>query len=413
MPSLGFFRTDCRLCHSKNLETFLDFGLHPHSDGFLREEQVGNEPFFPLACCVCTDCGQAQLTYTVSPEHLYNQDYVYDGSVTKTGQEHFLGMAKSIVDRFGVTSEELVIDIGSNVGLLLSGFKECGTRVLGVDPAVAPTRLAKERGIDTVVKCFSEEVAKEIADQHGNARVVTGTNVFAHIDDLDDVVAGLKALLSDDGIAIFESPYLQDLVDHMEYDTVYHQHLSYLAIAPLAKFFQRFDLELFDVVRTSIHGGSIRMFIAKKGQQEVTQTVKDLIAREESEGLCNLERLHTFAKDVELHRAKLTKMLIELHDQGKTIAGIGAPAKGMTLLNYCGLHPNLLPFLTEKSEWKQGKYAPGVHIPIYPDSKLLEEQPDYALILPWNFAPEIMKNLQEYKDNGGTFIVPIPTPTLV
>ena len=412
MSALGFFREDCRLCHSTNLETFLDFGMHPHSDGFLREEQLQKpEPFFPLACAVCKDCGQVQLTYTVKPEHLYNEDYVYDGSVTKTGQDHFLGMAKSIVEKFAVPKDSLVIDIGSNVGLLLSGFKECGAKVLGIDPAIEPTKRAKERGIDSVVECFTADIAKKVAAEHGKAKVITGTNVFAHVDDLDDLMQGADALLDTDGVLVFESPYLKDLVEHMEYDTIYHQHVSYLAISPLVKFFARFDMELFDVERTTIHGGSIRMFIARKGTHPITDTVKNLIADEEKTGLWTPENLRTFAKNVETHRRELITMLQTLHDEGKTVVGIGAPAKGMTLLSYCGIHASLMPFLTEKSDWKQGKFAPGVHIPITSDDHLLEVQPDYALILSWNFAPEIMKNLDAYKLAGGTFIIPVPSPT--
>lgn len=412
--SMGYFREDCRLCHSKKMETFLDFGMHPHSDGFVRKDQLDQpEPVFPLAANICTECGQVQINYIVKPDYLYGEDYLYDGAITATGRDHFLGMAKEIVEKYKIPAESLAVDIGSNVGLLLSGFREQGLRVQGVDPTPKMTAIAIENGIDTITECFSVDIARRIVEEKGKAAVVTGTNVIAHIDDLDDLMEGMDVLLEEKGIFVVEAPYFANLVEKLEYDTIYHQHLSYFSVHPMAQFAERFGMELFDVKQTNIHGGSIRMFIGRKGKYDVQPIVGELIESETESGLHSLERVQQFARDVYAHRRGLVKMLSSLRDQGKKIAGIGAPAKGSTLLNFCGINRSILDFVTEKNELKVGRYTPGHHIPILSDAALLERKPDYALILPWNFAPEIMKNLQAYKEQGGKFIIPIPKPEIV
>jgi SAM-dependent methyltransferase len=412
--ALGSFRADCRLCHSKNLHVFLDFGMHPHSDGFVRPEALLEpEHSFPLACALCRDCGQVQITYVVKPEFLYGNDYLYVSSITETGKKHFLGMASSIVEKFQVPKDSLAIDIGSNVGLLLSGFRQNGMRVLGVDPAPKPAAIAKENGIDTVTELFSAPVAAKIAQEHGKAAVITGTNVCAHIDDMDDLMEAVDILLDENGVFIIEAPYWLELLRRLEYDTIYHQHLSYFSIKPMAKFCQRFGMELFDVERTTIHGGSIRMFIGRAGKHPVTPVIQELIGLEEAEDAHSVARADKFGADAVQHRMDLVRLLINLKDQGKTIVGISAPAKGSTLLNYCGINSSHLEYVTEKAPLKVGLFTPGTHIPIVADAVLLERQPDYALILAWNFADEIMRNLKEYKERGGKFIIPIPSPTVI
>ena len=412
--SMGYFREDCRLCHSKKIETFLDFGMHPHSDGFVRKEQLDQpEPVFPLAANLCTECGQVQINYIVKPEYLYGEDYLYDGAITATGRDHFLGMAKDIVETYAIPSDSLAVDIGSNVGLLLSGFRKQGLRVQGVDPTPKMTAIAIANGIDTITECFSVEVAHKIVDEKGKAAVVTGTNVIAHVDDLDDLMEGIDILLEEKGIFVIEAPYFANLVEKLEYDTIYHQHLSYFSVHPITQFAKRFGMELFNVKQTNIHGGSIRMFIGRKGAYEIDPIVKKLIANETKSELHSSERVRQFARNVYAHRRELVKMLSTLKDQGKTIAGVGAPAKGSTLLNFCGINRSILDFVTEKNAFKVGRYTPGHHIPILSDDALLEYKPDYALILPWNFAPEIMKNLQAYREQGGKFIIPIPTPEII
>jgi SAM-dependent methyltransferase len=412
--ALGYFRHDCRMCRGKNLETYLDMGMQPHSDGFIQAKDMDRpEHFFPLAVVNCTDCGQQQLTYTVSPEFLYGEDYIYESSITETFKKHFFGMAESIVNKFEIPEGSLAVDIGSNVGLLLSGFQAKGMKVQGVDPAPNIVKIARENGVDTHEAFFSPEIAEKIVSEKGNARVMTATNVFAHVDDLDHLMKGADILLSDDGMIIIEAPYQLTLIQNMLYDMVYHQHLSYLSVRPLVAFFERLGFEVFDVEQTPSHGGSIRVFAGRKGKYDVQPIVSDLLSQEKAEGIHEMDRLHRFAEDVSKHRQSLVELLVSLKDEGKTIIGIGAPAKGNTLLNYCGITSGILECITEKSTLKQGRYTPGTRMLVQGDEKLLEIQPDYGLILPWNFAPEIMKNLSEYQSRGGKFIIPMPTPHIV
>jgi SAM-dependent methyltransferase len=412
--ALGYFRHDCRMCRGAHMETYLDLGMQPHSDGFIQEKDLRNrEHFFPLVVQNCNDCGQQQLNYVVSPEFLYGEDYIYESSITETFKKHFFGMAESIVQKFQMPEGSLAVDIGSNVGLLLSGFQAQGMNVQGVDPAPNIVKIARENGVDTHEAFFSPEIAEKIVSEKGNASVMTATNVFAHVDDLDDLMEGANILLAEDGILIIEAPYQVDLIQKMLYDMVYHQHLSYLSIRPLKRFFERLGFELFDVEHTPSHGGSIRVFAGRKDKHSVQPVVAELLEVEKKEGIHDMDRLHRFAGDVLKHRQALIEMLVTIKDEGKTIVGIGAPAKGNTLLNYCGITSGILECITEKSTLKQGRYTPGTRMLVEGDEKLLELQPDYGLILPWNFAPEIMKNLSEYQDRGGKFIIPMPAPRIV
>ena len=388
--------------------------MHPHSDGFLRAEVLLEpEPVFPLVLDACEDCGQVQINYVVDPAYLYGSDYLYDSSVTETGKRHFLQMAEEIVDRFALPQGALVVDIGSNVGLLLSGFKGRGMKVLGVDPAPKPAAIAEANGIETKQELFSERVAQRIVEEKGKASVLTATNVFAHIDDLDDFMRAADTLLTPDGILVIEAPYWVDLLAKLEYDTVYHQHLSYLAISPLQRFFARFGMELFDVVRTSIHGGSIRIFVSRKGAHPCLPIVEDLVQTEQRNGIFSREHLDAFAGNVREHRIALTRLIMQLKDEGKRVVGLSAPAKGNTLLNYCGFNSFVLDFITEKNPMKVGLFTPGTRIPVVTDGELLSQQPDYALILAWNFGEEIMRNQSTFKERGGKFILPIPSPKIL
>ncbi|MEK7591580.1 MAG: class I SAM-dependent methyltransferase [Patescibacteria group bacterium] len=411
----GYFRTDCRLCHSTALETFLDFGMHPHSDGFVRTEKLKDpEPVYPLAVNLCTGCGQVQISYVVKPEILYgSDDYLYDGAITETGRKHFLKMAKDIVREFSVASGSLAVDVGSNVGLLLAGFRSEGMIVQGVDPTPRMTKIAIENGLDTMTECFSSDAARRIVKAKGKASIITGTNVIAHIDDLDDLMEGIDLLLEDRGVFVIEAPHLLHLIEKLEFDTIYHQHLSYFSVKPMTQFALRFGMELFDAREADIHGGSLRFFIGRKGAHPVQPSIARLMEREEQMDVHSLTRLERFSKDVNALRHDLVTMLQKLKDQGYRLAGVGAPAKGSTLLNFCGINSSILEFVTEKNALKVGRWTPGTHIAILSDAELLRRQPDYALILPWNFAPEIRKNLQAFTDAGGRFILPLPTPKIL
>lgn len=404
----------CRMCRSNNLYKFLDLGFTPPADQFRRKDQL-REPdmYYPLQVEVCDDCGLVQLNHVVSPEVLYRNDYPYESSTTKTGHEHWAGFAKSVVERFGLGSKDLVVDIGSNVGVLLGEFKKNGVRVQGVDPAANIVMIAHERGIDTICDFYNIETAKKIAEEKGQASVITGTNVFAHIDDLNAFMNNISHLLNEKGVFIFEAPYFINLLKHNEYDTIYHEHLSYLSVKPLLPFFEKFGMEVFDIRQVDIHGGSFRVFIGQKGEWPVSDIVREMIEEENRLGVYDHKTLDEFAKRVKKNKCDLVWLLRKLKHEGKSIVGVSAPAKGMTLLNYCGIDNDLLDFVTEKSKLKIGRYTPGSHISVVADSELLDKQPDYALLLAWNFADEIMKNLNEYRKNGGKFIIPIPEPTVI
>jgi hypothetical protein len=323
-------------------------------------------------------------------------------------------MAGEVCREFALERDSLVIDIGSNVGVLLQGFKDQGVdSVLGIDPAENICEIACGNGIDTICGFFSEELAAGIAKTRGRAKVITGTNVVAHINDHHALVRAVEMLLADKGVFIFEAPYLVTLIDDLEYDTIYHEHLSYLSVKPMTRLFGLFGMELFDVREESIHGGSLRYFAGRKGDYPVSDNVARLVKLEDSKGLYDTGRLDDFAVSVQQNRQVLNWMLRTLKHDGKRIAAVSAPAKGMTLLNYCHIGPEILDFITEKAPLKIGKYTPGTHIPILPDSELIKQMPDYALLLAWNFADEIMGNLDDYRKAGGKFIIPIPEPRIV
>jgi SAM-dependent methyltransferase len=333
--------------------------------------------------------------------------------LTKTGQLHWAEFARTTTERLKLGPNDLVVDIGSNVGVLLDAFRANGTRILGVDPASNIVRIAEKRGVETLNEFFSIDVARQILSQKGHATVITGTNVFAHVDDLDSFMRAVDMLLNDHGALIIEAPYFVNLIKNLEYDTIYHEHLSYLSVKPLKRFFSRFGMEIFDIEERDIHGGSFRVHVARAGKMPVTRTVAEFLKREGKMGIHSLKVLNKFSTAVQKNRQELIWLLRTLKHAGKRIAGVSAPAKGMTLLNYCRFGTETLDFLTEKSKLKIGRFSPGMHIPVVPDDKLLEEAPDYALLLAWNFAEEIMGNLRPYRDKGGKFIIPIPSPRIV
>jgi len=404
----------CRMCKSENIESFLDLGTTPLADGFLTEIQLQKpEPKYPLNVCMCNNCGLAQLSYVVPPELMYDSNYPYESSTTKTGSEHFFKMAQQITQRFNLKEHSLVVDIGSNVGVLLQGFKNQNMRVVGIEPSSNIAKIAISEGIDTIPSFFNDEAVINIIKNFQHASVVTATNVFAHIGDLDLFIENVKKLLNQEGIFIFEAPYFVNLLENMEYDTIYHEHLAYLSIKPLVNFFKIHEMELFDVQQTSIHGGSIRCFIGRSGQYKVTTAVNDLLELENEKQIYNMSRLKEFSERVKNHRIQLVKLLNKLKNDGKKIVCISAPAKGMTLLNYCEIDNSICDYVTEKANLKIGKFTPGTHIPIKEDAFLLRDMPDYALLLAWNFAEEIIQNNEEYRKKGGKFIIPIPNPIIV
>ena len=412
--SLGRSVSTCRMCGGSRLHRYLDLGHMPPADQFLRPEQLARPIVaYPLDVLLCESCGLSQLGYVVSPHILYQEEYPYESSLTRAGPRHFRAFAATVVERFATPRDSLAVDIGSNVGVLLSGFQEEGLRVLGVDPAANIAAIAEERGVPTLAALFSPEIASRIVAEHGTASVITATNVFAHVDDLDDLLRAVDTLLAPDGVFVIEAPYLVNLLDRLEYDTIYHEHLSYLSVRPLSSFFERHGMRLFDVEESDIHGGSCRFFIDRGSRPVAEATLRAFVAREKACGAYDPAALAGFAARVEANRLALKTLLNRLRDDGRSVVAVSAPAKGMTLLNYCRLGPETLGFVTEKSRLKIGRVTPGMHIPVVGDDELLAQQPDYALLLAWNFAQEIIENLRAYRERGGRFIIPIPEPHVI
>jgi hypothetical protein len=408
---LGRQIKNCRMCESTSLYEFLDLGFAPPSDEIRTKEELKQPKIlFPLIVMQCQDCGLTQLSYAANPTLMYGQNYSYESSITESGKKHFFDMATSICIKLNLQKESFVIDIGSNVGVLLEGFKKNKMETLGIDPAPKICKIANDRGIETIQSLINPKIASQIVSKKGKAKVITGTNVFAHIDDKKGLIESLEILLDNDGVFIIEAPYLIDLINNLEYDTIYLEHLEYTSIKPLVKFFNKNNMNVFDVERTDIHGKSIRVFVCRNSQRQISKNVNFLLNLEESEGIYSTLVLDEFAKKVENHKTQLTTLLQNLKSQGKKIIGISAPAKGNTILNYCNIGTNLIDYMTEKSVIKQGHYTPGMHIPILSEEKSIQDNVDYGIIFAWNFADEIIKNNQEFINKGGKFIIPIPRP---
>lgn len=404
----------CRICENKRLKRILDLGEMPLANAFLDRNHAGQkESFYPLRVVWCESCGLLQIDEIVPPEILF-KDYVYVSGTSEALRKHFEGLARGVVNTLGLTNESLVIDIGSNDGTLLKEFKKLGLKVMGVEPAVNIAEIAEEAGVKTINEFFTGDTAEEIAEKYGKAEVITATNVVAHTNDLDDLLKGIKCLLKDEGIFVIEVPYLLDLLENVEFDTIYHEHLSYFAVYPLKKLFEKHDLKIVDVERVKIHGGTIRVFVGKgESGYDVNENVNRLISLEKQRGLREVYVYRKFADRVERLKKDLVDLLQKLRSENKRVIGYGAAAKGNTLLNYYGVNPQLIEFIADLNPMKQNKFTPGTHIPVYGPERIYEAKPDYMLILAWNFADEIMKQQTRFKEMGGKFIVPVPEVKII
>ncbi|HEY5595068.1 MAG TPA: class I SAM-dependent methyltransferase [Nitrospiria bacterium] len=404
----------CRFCGHRGLFLFLRLGEMALANRFLSEADLksADEKTYPLDVYVCESCGLVQIGCTVPPDLLF-KDYIYFSSTSDAVHKHAEYLAQSFRERFGLREKSSVVEIASNDGCVLQYFKKIGVRTLGVEPAVNIARIASEKGIETVNEFFNEKTAGVIKTKHGPADVILARHVFAHVPEIHDFVKGLAHLLAPGGAVAIEAPYLIDFIEKTEFDTVYHEHYSYLSVRPVSKLFSRYGMELFDVEPAAIHGGSLIYFIGHRGAHPIHSRVSERARAEVEKGLDKKETYIRFAKRAEATKGKLRKLLLDLKSQGKRIAAYGAPAKGNTLLNYCGITTDLVEYTVDRSPYKQNLYTPGTHLPVRHPDVLVKEMPDYVLLLAWNFADEILEQQKAYREKGGRFIVPIPEPKII
>lgn len=406
-------RTTCRACAASHLRLVIDLGSTALANSFPRSSaEFAAESRVPLELYFCPDCSLVQLLHVVPAEQLFS-NYIYVTGTSDTIASHNRAYASSVVKVLGLSATDLVVEVASNDGSLLRCFQPHGVRVLGVEPATNIAERAVASGVPTVNRFFGHDEGQRLRAEFGAARVVIGNNVLAHVDDTLGFLRGARELLAADGRAIFEVPYLGEFIERLEYDTVYHEHLCYFSVTALMRMFEGAGMRIVRVERHPVHGGSVRVFGALASHASVHGP--DALAFAEQEraaGWTRFERYERFALDVAKNRRELIELLTRLRDEGKTVAGYGAPAKGNTLLQYCGITPELLPYTVDKNPMKVGRFTPGSHLPVLPVEALLERQPDFVLILAWNFAEEIMAQQAEYARRGGRFITPLPLPKL-
>jgi C-methyltransferase C-terminal domain/Putative zinc binding domain/Methyltransferase domain len=404
----------CRACGEGDLQMFLSLGQMPLANSFLRSPaDFADEPCYPLDVYFCQTCSLVQLMDVIAPEVLFS-NYIYVTGTSDTVREHNVQYARTVVDLLNLNTKDLVVEIASNDGSLLECFQRQRVRTLGVEPATNIAEQARERGVDTVNQFFNSTTASDLRQTFGRAKAVIGNNVLAHVDETQDFLLGCRELLDEDGLVVIEVPYLRDFIERVEYDTVYHEHLCYFSVSALLRLCAQVDLSIVRLDHVPIHGGSLRMYAGLQTRNRRHAEAALAWAEEEkASGLTSLSRYEQFASDVQHSRQSLLELLDRLKSKGNQVAGYGAPAKGNTLLNYCGIDQSLIPYTVDKNPLKVGLYTPGARIPVLPVSTLLERQPDYTLILAWNFAEEIVRQQCEYCARGGQFIIPVPEARVV
>ena len=408
--SLSLNHRGCMFCGTPLQHTFVDLGMSPLCESYISVEKLNQmEPFYPLHAYVCEKCFLVQLDEYVSPEDIFSE-YAYFSSYSDSWVEHAKNYTDMIVNRLALDKRSYVVELASNDGYLLQHFVRKGIPCLGIEPAANTARVAEEKGVSSLVKFFGRVTARELAQQGKHTDLMIGNNVLAQVPDVNDFVAGIKILLKPQGVVTMEFPHLMRLMEGNQFDTIYHEHFSYFSFLAVEQIFAAHGLKLFDVEEISTHGGSLRIYgcHAEDTSKLVGISVMELRSREESEGFTRLEHYSNFTDKVKETKRKLLEFLIATKRQGKTIAGYGAPGKGNTLLNYCGIRTDFLDYTVDRNSYKQGKFLPGTHIPIHHPDRIRETRPDFILILPWNVRDEIMKQLSYIRGWGGKFVVPIP-----
>jgi len=407
--SVELFRI-CRFCKSELRHTFVDLGMSPLCESYLRSDQLNQmEPFYPLHAFVCEKCFLVQLEEYVSPDHIFTE-YAYFSSYAESWLEHCRRYTQQMLGLYALNEASLVVEIASNDGYLLQYFVEENIPVLGIEPAANVAKAAIEKGVPTLMQFFGKQLAAELAREGKQADLLVGNNVLAQVPDLCDFVAGMKILLKPRGVLTLEFPHLMQMMEGNQFDTIYHEHFSYFSLLTAEKIFEAHELVLFDVEELPTHGGSLRIYGRHKedNSRPVTSRVAELRRREKAVGLMQLESYRSFAERVKKTKRELLECLIRAKRAGKSIVGYGAPGKGNTLLNFCGIGRDFLDYTVDRNPYKQGKFTPGTHIPIYSPDRISETRPDYLLILPWNLKNEIMQQMGRIREWGGKFIVPIP-----
>jgi SAM-dependent methyltransferase len=404
-------RARCRFCGHPLRYSFVDLGMSPLCQTHIAEERLNHmEPFYPLHALVCDHCFLVQLEEFVSPDNIFSE-YAYFSSYADSWVEHARRYCELMQQRFGIGRHSKVVEIASNDGYLLQHFVATGVPVLGIEPAENVARVAMSKGIPSLVRFFGRETAASVAAEHGRADLLLGNNVLAHVPDLNDFVAGMKRLLAPQGVITMEFPHLYQLMKFNQFDTIYHEHFSYFSFHTVEQVFRTHGITLFDVEEIPTHGGSLRIYGCHRddASKTIAPRVGALRDREIKEGFATLQKYRRFGEQVQETKRKLLAFLIEAKNAGKKIVGYGAPGKGNTLLNYCGIRTDFLDFTVDRNPYKQGKYTPGTRIPILAPDALIAARPDYVLILPWNLKDEIAAQMAVVREWGGQFVVPIPT----
>ena len=407
-------QADCRFCGAKLRHTLVDLGMSPLCESYVSPENANRmEAFYPLHVYVCGNCFLAQLQQYVSREEIFNE-YAYFSSYSDSWLEHAKRYTDMIVSRLGLNHRSTVMELASNDGYLLQYFVQKKIKAIGVEPAANVAAVAEKNGVPTVVKFFGRETAKELAARYGQVDLLIGNNVLAQVPDLNDFVGGMKTVLKSDGVITMEFPHLMRLMNENQFDTIYHEHFSYFSFIAAEKIFARHGIKLFDVEELSTHGGSLRIYGRhdEDGARPVGDRAIEMKRREHDAGYDRIETYSNFGEQVKETKRKLLEFLISARRQGKSVVGYGAPGKGNTLLNYCGIRTDFIDYTVDRNPYKQGKFLPGTHIPILHPDKIKETKPDYLFILPWNFKDEIMTQMSGIREWGGKFVVPIPEVTV-
>jgi len=397
----------CLICHTE-YQPFMSFGKMPLANGFLAPTQFANEYFFELKVGFCPTCGMMQLAEQPDREKMFHETYAFFSSTSVRMAAHFKEFAELVKAQYLTAPAPFVVEIGSNDGIMLRHFARAGIRHLGIEPSANVAQVAIDQGVQTLCEFFDEALARRIVAEHGQADVFLGANVMCHIPYLHSVVAGIRILLKPDGILMFEDPYLGDIIEKTSYDQIYDEHAFYFSVASISYLFEQHGMEVVDVQPQNVHGGSMRYVIAPKGARPISPTVAVQRAKEEAMGLGRAETYDQLRRNIERSRDELMALLQDLKHQGKRVVGYAATSKSTTVINYCGITPNLVEYISDTTPVKQGKYSPGAHIPVRPYEEFKAHYPDYALLFGWNHAEEIMAKEQQFKAAGGRWIVYVP-----